>query len=73
MFWTSEIFWTTDDCDRLIDVVYELVSSVRERRLKLVLEGETIKSHLKRFANLIIFTKGRQFCFRSFRQGKDMI
>jgi len=34
----------TDDCDEFTDVVYGLVSRVRKRRLKLVLEGETIKS-----------------------------
>jgi hypothetical protein len=51
-----------------------LVSSVRKRRLKLVLEGETIKSrYLSRFAKLIICTQSRRYCFRSVRQVKDII
>lgn len=53
--------------------MYGLVSSFRKRRLKLVLEGETIKSrYLSRFANLIICKQSRRYCFHSVRQGKDM-
>jgi hypothetical protein len=69
MLWTSAIFYATDDCDEFVDVVYGLVSSVRKGCLKLVLEGETIKSrYLSRFAKLIICTQSL-----SVRQGKDMI